>query len=160
MTRYDTGFRPSQHGLPFANNVAVIGECGGFVDLALRGFMKGEPPPETPPKVSLYLRQFMSVFGRMRKIARWTRKSNFTLYVDSLQESPRLKALLHTGVPVPLMLIYGHNLKEVCDDHQVLAYCGDFCDNMIKDIWVYDPNQPKDDGITLASMNARGWYIR
>lgn len=150
----DTGFRPSVHGLPFANNIAKVGECGGFVDYAKKLFLAGKPVPTKPPRFRLFWRQVMSLFGNTSRVFWWTMKDDLTLQLNSPHQMTILRGLLLEG-PVPLMLIYGRTATEVAEDHQVLAYA------IIDDVvMVYDPNQPKDDTVTLPSMGARGWYCR
>jgi hypothetical protein len=65
-------------------------------------------------------------------------------------EWPKIKKNLDDGIPCPLglVLIKSTDWKRLGENHQVLAYGYE----LIKDeltLYIYDPNRPRDDNITL-----------
>lgn len=158
MALLDSGFRPSQHGLPFANDMG-FGLCGGFVRLARKRFLADEPVPQTRSALRLFLEQLGSLHPvELLKVVTRTTATTADLRRRSRGERLSLRWRLRS-VPTPLMLIYAEGVSDIFGNHQVLAWAVD--DNLHfgdDQIFVYDPNQPGNDQVTLASLAARGWY--
>jgi hypothetical protein len=65
-------------------------------------------------------------------------------------EWPRVRASLDAGHPMPLGLVKvkSQDPKDLCQNHQVLAYGYDL-DGTDLTIWLYDPNYPNRDDVHL-----------
>ena len=143
-----TPFDPCLHSWRFANHFTVgpvvYGLCGGMCYAALDYWRAGVPIPtdrQPTPALWRYLmrRQLDSMRGptlatlwRMMRLDEtyrldWARNAYLTagamLEIDN--------------IPVPLVLVRGHGLRDVTQNHQVLAV--DFDDERLL---VYDPNHP------------------
>ena len=172
--KLDTGFRPSRHGFGFPNSwkdtlfgvVSSRGRCGGMVFAALDGFRAGEvlatgaratelPAYDTPLARAIWRRQVESVVvglgSNLWRFARFTylpSASALGIGTATRRELLVIFDALRAGVPVPLGLVSGMGLTHLARNHQVLAYAADFGEERVR-IWVYDPNHPGRDDITI-----------
>jgi hypothetical protein len=66
-------------------------------------------------------------------------------------EWPRIRAALDAGHPVPLGLVKvkSKDPKDLCKNHQVLAYGYDLDDSSNLSVWLYDPNYPDRDDVRI-----------
>ena len=163
-----------------ANN----GLCGGMVFGACDFFEAGMPPPATPippigeqdPRflylvdrlfdsftiqdVSLYLKymhpeypdtdeNLLSIFGLVDGRA--------SVVINT--EWPMIRADIDAGHPSPLGLVLERSIwpTEIGNNHQVLAYAYLESGTDVT-IWVYDPNQPAIDAVTI-NFSTRAWDV-
>jgi hypothetical protein len=153
--------------IPIGN--AGGGVCGGmvFASLDLHSFSI-DPPAEPSPPVFAYLcRRLLASFdlpGGVLKYYNWQRRPAESRLVAGdvwpgvtaltvEREWPQIQALLDAGLPAPLGLVKAHSFdpRQLGKNHQVLACGYDFDEAAGKlTIRVYDPNYPRDDGVTLS----------
>ena len=170
----DTGFRPSKHGFGFANSwrdllLGVItsrGRCGGMVFATLDAFLAGSPlsdesrsaslpAHDSPLARSIWRRQMQSVAvglgGNLWKFVRFTYLPSSSALGVGIATRRELLAVfdsLRVGRPAPLGLVSGIGLTHMARNHQVLAYAARF-DEERATLWIYDPNHPRRDDVTL-----------
>lgn len=150
---------------------AARGLCGGMVFAAMDLFWHGvrEIPSEPTRAVRAYFaRRLMASWGLpfgMLKYFDWQRRPNATKrfggvrLIDGtrrktiLEEWPKIRAVLDTGVPVSLgmMKVIGWDPRELAHNHQVLAY-GYTLDDETQSVTLnqYDPNFPGDDTAAIT----------
>jgi hypothetical protein len=172
---FDTGFRPSEHGLAFTNRwrdtmfgvIASRGRCGGMVFSALDAFLAGRrlpdaaSPGQSPAHDSslarhIARRQLDSVLvGLGANLWRFVVLTYLPtgaprgVGVVTRRELLRLFDALRAGRPVPLGLVSSIGLATLVQNHQVLAYGAHFgeAEALIR---IYDPNLPGRDDVVLA----------
>ncbi|MCE5202725.1 MAG: hypothetical protein LLG24_00665 [Actinomycetia bacterium] len=169
----ETAFRPSLHGFPFPNlwdantfgPIASRGMCGGMVFAALDAFEAGrtsalELPPtlpsrdsETHRRIRRYQRESVVTHAgwNLRRFAVLTylpTPSPAGAGITTRQDLPPLFDALAAGKPVPLGLISALGLRHLVQNHQVLAWAGDFGEREVV-VRVYDPNYPLRDDVVL-----------
>ena len=167
MASYSTGFGVD-HGFAFANTFTFDlqlapwwrlgrispGLCGGMAYAALDYYHAGAPIPgqtEPPPQDSalgryLIERQLASnTASLVLQVVRWTLRDAQRLQAKMLaSELPSLRSHLQQGIPVVLVLIRAHALREVTHNPQVVAYGYDEdADGGRMTVQVYDPNWPR-----------------
>lgn len=181
MASYSTGFGVDQ-GFAFANTFTFDlqlapwwrvgrispGLCGGMAYAALDYYHAGAPipsqtePPAQDSALGRYLleRQLASnTASLVLQVVRWTLRDAQHLQARMLAtELPALRARLQQGIPVVLVLIRAHSLREVTHNHQVVAYGYDEdADSRHMSIQVYDPNWPRRSiALTLDLASADG----
>jgi hypothetical protein len=148
---------------------AGLGVCGGMAYAAVDLFRSGRPvPPEPSPEVFGYLCRrlldsFDFPFGFLRYYA-WQMRPDASRFLSgvrvlngvsrltAVEEWPKVKAQLDAGSPAPLGLVkvrtYSLNPWHLGKNHQVLAY-GYALQGETAEVFVYDPNYPCDDGVSL-----------
>jgi hypothetical protein len=176
---------------PFPSIPASFGLCGGMATAALDYFLSCIPIPSTtaiPTSGTMlfnYLlrRQLDSIsaptFGMVEKFLTWTnlpdtRPSGAIRVlvptaglVPGLQELtvPEFRATvasLAAGRPVVLGLVYvGPGSVSLWDNHQVLAYGISSVSPTVTNLRIYDPNEPRDDGVVIrCELLAGGARVR
>jgi len=137
------------------------GMCGGMAFGAADLFLAGLAPPpdaEAPrPGTPLFrwlARRLLASFGGPRGVLRYLRgmaASDAEGARRAAAEWPRVKADLDAGRPCPLGLIkaHSHSPLRLGENHQVLAWGYDANGSAVT-LHIYDPNEPLDDGVTLA----------
>jgi hypothetical protein len=156
--------------IPVGNSAG--GLCGGMVFAVLDIFRHGrKPPPDTVaprPGTPLFeyltrrlLDSFNGVSGVFKYLAwmqfpddtHWYNPSRSIGWHTVNGEWPAIKADLDDGQLCPLGVVEVKSLNplELGNNHQVLAYGYDLDEGAgdLK-VLVYDPNNPDDDGVTLA----------
>ena len=148
------------------------GLCGGMVFAAFDLFLAGRTPPrgtDAPkpgtPLFQYIARRLLDSFNGpagVYKYLEWMRlpdEGHFFGLFRSIRwytangEWPAIRADLDGGRPCPLGLIKVESVNplDVGDNHQILAYGYDLDDNTGQlDVYVYDPNEPGRDDITLS----------
>jgi hypothetical protein len=142
---------------------ASRGLCGGMVFAARDLFEahqspppNSEPPPSGSPLFRYLVRRLFDSFNLPRGPLRYFQWMNLTETAvqrrTATREWPRIRAELDRGVltPVGLVKVQSFNPLVMGENHQVLAYGyeGDAATGAVR-IWVYDPNYPDDDEVTL-----------
>jgi hypothetical protein len=176
---------------PFPSIPASFGLCGGMATAALDYFLSCIPIPSAtaiPTSGTMlfnYLlrRQLDSLsaptFGMVQKFLAWTnlpdtRPSGVVRslvpgagLVPGLQELtvPEFHATVATlaaGRPVVLGLIYvGPGSVSIWHNHQVLAYGTSSVSPTVTNLRIYDPNDPRDDGVVIrCELLAGGSRVR
>jgi len=138
---------------------ASYGLCGGMVFAALDFYHCGigELPKTPEPALRRYFARRLVdswnlPFGGVRYYA-WQMRSGGLLRKTIANEWPRIRARLQAGVPVALGLVKarGHRLRNLSQNHQVLAYGYDFDDAEGRvTLRIYDPNYAGDETATLS----------
>jgi hypothetical protein len=155
---------------------AADGLCGGMVFAARDYFEAGRPPPPDPdppaggtPMFDYLVRRLFDSFDLPRGPVRYLELMNPALPDgDGLlarvglvphgrawrmirDEWPKIRAELDGGRPCPLGLVRIRSLNpfDLKHNHQVLAYGYDL-DGPDLTLWVYDPNRPGDDRVTVS----------
>ena len=138
------------------------GVCGGMVFAAVDFYLLNQPAPrERTPELFRYLcRRLLDSwslpFGVMRYYD-WQRRSGATRYwlgtrmgsgvtrLTVIDEWPKIRAAIDTGVPAPLGLVkvQSWRLQEMARNHQVLCHGYTEADDGSKTaLHCYDPNWP------------------
>jgi len=153
--------------IPIGN--ASYGLCGGMIFAAMDYFEAKIPIPSNPTApssgplfeyiVNRQLDSFHLPFGLMKYMVLMNPFLSDTETLASHgrgwrmmnEEWPKIKMDLDNGKLSPLGLIRAKSLNpfEIRRHHQVLAYGYDLHENQLS-IFVYDPNFPNDDGVTLS----------
>jgi len=145
-----TQFSPPIHGWRFPNAFRrgpfAYGLCGGMVFAALDRYLFDVAMPETtaPPQSGplwreLVRRQVDSMpAGMLWQLTRLVRRDDSQLAYEAWYEH-RLAATTVAKGPVPLVLIRARRLRDMAQNHQVLAVGADDDEDML---WIYDPNWP------------------
>ena len=172
MSRADTRFDPERHGFRFVNHFVlsptvpliggrnlrlgqrVIGLCGGMCLGALDYYHAGlpipaidrPPDPGTPLYRYLLQRQIDSLAHPAvpTKLARWMLRDDLRLaQLTARNEFPRVQRSLDRGEPVVLLLLREKRLRQIQENHQVIAtgYTYDPVSDRLT-LSVYDPNHP------------------
>jgi hypothetical protein len=162
------GFGP----IPIGN--AANGLCGGMAFAVRDLFTAGkapppdtEPPPYGSPLFRYLVRRLFESFNLPVGPLRYFRRMNLPdgdtpstrglSWRTLIEEWPLVRADLDAGLLVPLGLIRvrSPNPLEMGQNHQVLAYGYDL-DEATRDlrVWVYDPNYPDHDRLTLSASLA------
>lgn len=166
-------------GIPILNKILPVpdgyGLCGGMA-FTVRDYFEAAlaVPPETAPPTAgplfdyLWLRllgSFNLPFGPKRYLAlmnpalpdheTWASNQGLAprgrAWVMINEEWPKIRAEINSGHPSPLGLVTVKSINpgQIFDNHQVLAY-GYNLDGANLKIYVYDPNYPGNDNITIA----------
>lgn len=154
--------------------IESYGRCGGMAFASLDYYFantsipthepKDFPDKKVPPDGSMlsdyiYERQINSLITLSSfKFFDWSlQRNNENTFRKSIsyktkhEEFPKLKKSLDSGKPVVLGLIGAARVKEICKNHQVIAYGYEFDSNDEKIvIYIYDSNAPNRE-ITLES---------
>jgi len=172
LLRADTHFDPERHGFRFVNHFGlsptlpllggrqlrlgqrVIGLCGGMCLGALDYYHAGLPVPDmehppdpgTPLYRYLLQRQIDSLAhpAVLMKLARWMLRDDLRLaQLTARNEFPKVQRSLDRGEPVVLLLLREKRLRQIEDNHQVIAtgYCYDPVSDHLT-LSLYDPNHP------------------
>jgi hypothetical protein len=145
---------------------AANGLCGGMVYTVCDYFEAGTPiPPDTDPPpggsvlyryiVQRLLQSFHLPFGLNRYLelmTPWLPDGARTTAVRE-QEWPAARARIDAGHPVPfgLIKIKSARPRDLCQQHQVLAYGYDLADDSSSvSLLLYDPNFPNRDDLRLS----------
>jgi hypothetical protein len=157
---------PGLGGVPLGD--AANGLCGGMVFAAWDLFALGQPPPPEPDPPGYGSPLFRYLVKRLcdsfhlpwgpLTYYRWMRAPDAAVG-DGLarrtvrREWPGVRRALDAGRPAALGLIRlrSANPLRLGQNHQVLAYAYDL-DEARGDLtlWVYDPNHPRRDDLTLS----------
>jgi hypothetical protein len=161
---------PQLPGLP--DVPTGYGLCGGMCSAAADFLLSGWsfPATTTIPEAASSLHQYLfrrqiDSFGRwgdtLLKVARWTALPDGGkkgTYQRSYEEFPKVRTRLNNSEPVVLALIYDRAespvqiIKNIWNNHQVLAY-GYFQDPARNaEVYVYDPNYPGRDDVRLEAQ--------
>jgi hypothetical protein len=150
---------------------AANGLCGGMV-FVVRDYFEAkrpipadtEPPPGGSPLYQYIVKRLMESFNLPLGISRYIELMEpafpdvglgFGLpgraSVMLRDEWPRIQTDLDAGHPVPLGLvkIKSSQPRDLCKNHQVLAYGYDLNGTDLT-LWLYDPNYPNQDDVQLS----------
>ncbi len=158
-----TNFKLEKHGFLFPNRFNLksvfvsprapfyYGLCGGMCYTALDIFYQEEisphlnNPDELPKNLLSYLinRQLHSTGIRsLFKLLQWLFQPTDKLLTNSItRELPRILTSLHSGHPVPIILVRSKKLNNPTNNHQILIV-GYKNENETTELKCYDPNYP------------------
>jgi hypothetical protein len=159
---------PLGRSLPLGD--AANGLCGGMA-YTVRDFYEAkrspppdqQPPPGGSPLYQFIVKRLLDSFNLPAGIARYLALMQpafpdvgigFGLpgraSVMVHDEWPRIQSGLDAGHPVPLGLVKvkSDQPEDLCKNHQVLAYGYDL-DGTDLTLWLYDPNYPDNDDVSL-----------
>jgi hypothetical protein len=147
---------------------AAGGLCGGMVFAARDFFEAGklrpdaDRPPEPGSSLFAFLaRRLLDSFDLPRGVLKYYEWMSFPDGDSSItrgllsrtihQEWPAIQTSIDHGHPCPLGLVTVHSWSphRLAENHQVLAYAYELAGNCLR-IYVYDPNHPDEDDVTLA----------
>ena len=154
----------------------VYGLCGGMVFTSLdlhyaglpipSGLILAQPPASgTPLRRYIWRRQLDSLVSNGSRFVAWPFTLNYVpnlgpfrgktraLLGRSRREWQKLKAKLNSGDPVPIGLVRG--VKEMFQNHQVLALGYEEVDAVHGVIYVYDPNCPANESLIHLTFGER-----
>jgi hypothetical protein len=154
----------------------VFGLCGGMAFaaldfhraglLAIDGQKAAVPPaPGTPLRRYIWRRQLDSLVGDALRFVSWAVTLNHVptmgpirggaeaLLARTRREWERLKAQLDAGHPMPIGLV--RDVKELFQNHQVLALGYEEADVAHGTIYVYDPNCPGREALIQLTFGER-----
>ena len=160
---------PLGHILPIGD--AANGLCGGmaftaadFFEAHLPAPTDTQPPAAGSPLYQFIVKRLFDSFNLPFGIARYLELMEPAFPDVGLgfglpgrasimvhDEWPRIRASLEAGHPVPLGLVKvkSKDPKDLCKNHQVLAYGYDLDDSSNLTLWLYDPNYPDRDDVRL-----------
>ena len=141
----------------------VYGLCGGMCFTALDFYKAGRPLPRgqhrddqpaagTDPRRYLWKRQLKSLVSDGARFMAWLIALNYVppawpfqggsgwLLARSKREWRKLRATIDRGEPIPIGLV--RDVKNIYENHQVLAIGYDEVDETHGTIYLYDPNCP------------------
>jgi hypothetical protein len=116
-----------------------------------------EPPPPGSPLFRYLVKRLFDSFNLPRgplRYFQWMNLSERAVQERTfMREWPKVRAQLDRDTLVPLGLVKVHSLNPLAmgENHQVLAYGYDLDEGAgALRVWVYDPNYPGEDDISLA----------
>ncbi len=169
-------------------NIETRGRCGGMAFAVLDYYFAKIPIPthepkdfpnnKVPPDGSslgdyIFKRSINSLFTiSALKFLDWSikRQNNNNIrksisYKTKHEEFPKLKSYIDRGKPVVLGLVCSLNIKDICNNHQVVAYGYDLdLKNKTIVIYIYDSNIPNkeilleiDKDFNINESNGQRW---